>query len=47
MKKCAFGMGHGMSHWEKQGICSLCVLFFFENRRYAEAGKEVSDIWIL
>ena len=47
MKKCAFGMGHGMSHWEKQGICALCVLFFFENRRYAEAGKEVSDIWIL
>ena len=38
--------GHSMSHCEKQGICSLCVLFFFEKRRYAEAGKEVNDIWI-
>ena len=30
----------------EQGICSLCVLYREEKRRYAEAVKEVIRQWI-
>ena len=38
--------GHGVSHYRKQGICSLCVLFPKAEKRYSVAEKEVSASWI-